>query len=212
MDKSRTLVISFQRSGLNWLRHCAEHFGGIRTPGRAQLIAEGPLLFDRTHDVSRPNKRSDYTTLRDSAGHEIYNRVALLIRNPYDCFTSEYYGRRRWRFSDAIKHFEVLPNNILAFDGLANAERKIFYFEDYVSKGEGTMAFLHFLGITVDSEKADFPALVEASKAWYRQQHGLMDERKKPELKPSERVKIRRMLESKLGALFSIYLGRYDRD
>src|ERR1041385_1141052 len=81
----RTLVISFPRSGLNWLRHCAEHFSGKRTPGRVHLISEGPTLFDRAHDVTRPNKR-DYVSLYGPDGREIYQKVALLLRDPCDCF------------------------------------------------------------------------------------------------------------------------------
>src|SRR5437868_14717649 len=88
--RTRALVISFQRSGLNWLRHCAEFFGDIRTPGRPQLIREGPVLFDRAHDVRRSTKRSDFAGLYAEGGREIYSRVALLLRNPYDCFSSHY--------------------------------------------------------------------------------------------------------------------------
>ena len=42
---ARFMVISFQRSGLNWLRYCTEYFTGMRTPGRPQIIAEGSGFF-----------------------------------------------------------------------------------------------------------------------------------------------------------------------
>jgi hypothetical protein len=68
---ARFLVISFQRSGLNWLRYCTEYFSGIRTPGRTQIITDGPVLFDRAHDVCRATKRSDYAGLYSEEGTEI---------------------------------------------------------------------------------------------------------------------------------------------
>ena len=73
----RTLVISFPRSGLNWLRHCTEHFSGRRTPGRTHIISEGPTIFDRAHDVTRPNKR-DFVSLYARDGTEIYQKVAAV--------------------------------------------------------------------------------------------------------------------------------------
>ncbi len=100
---ARFLVISFQRSGLNWLRYCTEYFTGVRTPGRKQIIAEGSVFFDRAHDVQRKPGRSDYTGLYDASGAEIYERVALLLRNPYDCFTSHYLGRALYNFSEMIE-------------------------------------------------------------------------------------------------------------
>src|SRR5436190_1170629 len=54
---ARFMVISFQRSGLNWLRYCTEYFTGTRTPGRPQIIAEGPVFFDRAHDVRLKAKK-----------------------------------------------------------------------------------------------------------------------------------------------------------
>src|SRR5438046_1930387 len=104
---ARFLVISFQRSGLNWLRYCTEYFSGVRTPGRPQIITQGPVLFDRAHDVRRQTTRSDYVRLYGENGAEVYERVALLLRNPYDCFTSHYLGRRALDFRKGLRHFEA---------------------------------------------------------------------------------------------------------
>src|SRR5438034_2234926 len=140
---ARFLVISFQRSGLNWLRYCTEYFTGVRTPGRKQIIAEGSVFFDRAHDVQRKPGRSDYTGLYDASGAEVYERVALLLRNPYDCFTSHYLGRTGVNFKKGLERFEVYANNISQFDAL-KAKKSVFYFEDFVSNEEGTLRFLHF--------------------------------------------------------------------
>jgi hypothetical protein len=206
ISKNRALVISFQRSGLNWLRHCAEYFGGIRTPGRAQLISEGPVLFDRAHDVRRSTKRSEFAGLYAADGSEIYGRVALLLRDPYDCFTSHYLSRRGFSFRKGLEAFESYANNIAAFDQLREAEKAVFYFEEYINKEPGTFAFLRFFGIEPTTRPHDFQSLVEASHAWYRQEHGLMSESERPKLSNRERAAIREMLQRRLGTNYQKYL------
>ncbi len=208
---ARFLVISFQRSGLNWLRYCTEFFGGIRTPGRKQLIAEGRAFFDRAHDVRRQTTRSDYAGLRDASGAEVYKRVALLLRNPYDCFTSHYLGRAALDFKKGLKHFEAYAANIIAFDELKEATKRVFYFEDFVNNEQGTFAFLRFFEVDPGRRAYDFAEMMEASRAWYRGHHGLL-ERERPQLKTRERAAIGRMLQEQLGEKFGRYIGRYSLD
>jgi hypothetical protein len=209
---ARFLVISFQRSGLNWLRYCTEYFSGVRTPGRRQLIAEGAVLFDRAHDVRRGTIRTDYAALRDASGAEIYERVALLLRNPFDCFTSHYFGRRGLNFKKGLTHFEAYAVNINEFDCLAEAKKAVFYFEDFMSDDNVTVAFLRFFGIEVGRRPHNFSEMREASRAWYRQHHGIIDEKERPGLKPKERVAIGTMLRQRLGNNFARYLDRYSLD
>ncbi|MEY2492407.1 MAG: hypothetical protein QOH24_1358 [Verrucomicrobiota bacterium] len=206
ISKNRALVISFQRSGLNWLRHCAEYFGGIRTPGRAQLISEGHVLFDRAHDVRRSTKRSEFAGLYTDKGSEIYGRVALLLRDPYDCFTSHCLTRQGFSFRKGLEAFESYANNIAAFDQLRDAEKAVFYFEEYINKESGTFAFLRFLGIEPTTRPHDFQSLVRASRAWYRQEHGLVSESERPKLSNRERTAIREMLQRRLGTNYQKYL------
>jgi hypothetical protein len=209
---ARFLVISFQRSGLNWLRYCTEYFTGIRTPGRSQLIAEGPVLFDRAHDVRRGTIRSDYAGLRDESGAEVYERVALLLRNPFDCFTSHYFGRKGFDFKKGLKHFEAYAVNINEFERLTRAEKAVFYFEDFIRDNRVTVAFLSFFGIDVDARPHNFSEMKEASRSWYRGHHGLLSEGERPALKAKERAAIRGMLQRKLGENFARHLGRYSLD
>lgn len=208
---ARFMVISFQRSGLNWLRYCTEYFTGLRTPGRAQLIEEGPVFFDRAHDVRRKPKRSDFTGLFDANGTEIYRRVALLLRNPYDCFTSHYLGRAGVNFKKGLERFEAYANNINQFEAL-KAPKGVFYFEDFVGNEKGTRQFLRFFDIDLEARPYDFTAMIEASRDWYRGHHGLFVERERPQLKPTERTAILRMLKRELGDEFDRYLGRYPLD
>jgi hypothetical protein len=208
---ARFMVISFQRSGLNWLRYCTEYFTGVRTPGRAQIIAEGPVFFDRAHDVRRKPKRSDFTGLYNASGAEIYERVALLLRNPYDCFTSHYLGRAGVTFKKGLEQFEAYANNINQFDAL-KAKKGVFYFEDFVTSEEETLRFLRFFDIDPGSRPYNFTEMIEASRGWYRGYHGLFVERERPQLKAKERPAILRMLKRELGGKFERYLGRYSLD
>jgi hypothetical protein len=205
---ARFLVISFQRSGLNWLRYCTEYFSGVRTPGRKQLIAEGPVLFDRAHDVRRGTKRTDYAGLYDSSGSEVYERVALLLRNPFDCFISHYL-RRGFDFRKGLGHFAAYPNNITEFDRLKKADKAVFYFEDFVNNEQGTMSFLRFFGVDPSGRPFNLAEMIEASRGWYGGHHGLMTDRERPRLEKKERSAIRRMLQHRLGEKFQSYLGRY---
>ncbi len=209
---ARFLVISFQRSGLNWLRYCTEYFSGARTPGRKQLVAEGPAFFDRAHDVRRQTIRSDYDGLYDASGAEIYERVALLLRHPCDCFTSHYFGRVRLSFRKGLKHFEAFAANITEFDRLREARKATFYFEDFINNEAGTLAFLRFFGIDPRARAYNFAEMIEASRAWYGGHHGLFSGRERPRLKAKERAAIRDMLQQQLGDRFQRYLGRYSFD
>ncbi|MBV9008807.1 MAG: hypothetical protein JO354_06525 [Verrucomicrobia bacterium] len=209
---ARFLVISFQRSGLNWLRHCTEYFSGIRTPGRPQLIESGPVLFDRAHDVRRGTIRTDYAGLYDSNGAEIYQRVAVLLRDPLDCFTSHYLGRADMNFKKALGKFTAYSVNILEFDRLVQARKGVFYFEDFVNDETGTFEFLRFFGIDIANRDYDFAALIAASREWYRGTHGLFGKRERPQLKRRQRAAICEMLRQQLGDRFEQYLGRYSLD
>jgi hypothetical protein len=208
---ARFMVISFQRSGLNWLRYCTEYFTGVRTPGRPQIIAEGPVFFDRAHDVRRKPKRSDFTSLYDKDGAEVYQRVALLLRHPVHCFTSHYVGRTGLNFKKGLEQFEAYANNIRQFEAL-QARKGVFYFEDFVNNEDGTLQFLRFFDIDPARRSYNFNEMIEASRAWYRGHHGLMVERERPQLKPKKRAAILRMLRRELGDKFERYVGRYSLD
>jgi hypothetical protein len=204
----RTLVISFPRSGLNWLRHCTEHFSGRRTPGRTQIVSEGPTVFDRAHDVTRPNKR-DFVSLYARDGTEIYQKVALLLRDPCDCFISHFLERRGFSFRKGLAAFEVFPTNIAEFDRLRRAEKAVFYFEDFANQEQGTFAFLRFLGLEPPAQPYDFGGLIESSRAWYRNMHGPMTNERRPALTVAQQAAIQKMLQRRLGTKFQLYLGRY---
>ena len=158
--------------------------------------------------MTRPNKSRAFVSLYEPNGSEIYQRVALLLRDPCACFISHYLGRRGFSFRKGLAAFEVFATNIVEFDRLRWAEKAVFYFEDYVNQEQGTFAFLRFLDVEPTAQPYDFGALIESSRAWYRNMHGLMtDER--PTLKVAQQAAVRKMLQWRLSAKFQQYLGRY---
>jgi hypothetical protein len=49
--RDKPIVISAQRSGLNFLRVCIETLTGRRTPGKPLILTDGETAFLRTHDA-----------------------------------------------------------------------------------------------------------------------------------------------------------------
>jgi hypothetical protein len=164
----------------------------------------------RAHDVRRGTIRSDYAGLYAASGEEVYERAALLLRHPFDCFTSHYFGRRGFDFKKGLKHFEAFAVNINEFDRLAKAKKAVFYFEDFIHNDAATLSLLGFFQIDVTTRPHDFSETKEMSRSWYRGHHGVLYDR--PQLKPKERVAIRHMLQRKLGQNFERYLSRYSLD
>jgi hypothetical protein len=73
----RVLLISFPKSGSNWVRYCVEHFSGRRTPGKARksvLVSEGPTVFDRMHLVDKRH-RNLFMHARARQGLEDYEHA-----------------------------------------------------------------------------------------------------------------------------------------
>src|SRR5262245_8663748 len=52
------VLVSFPKSGSNWVRYCIEHFSGRPTPGskRQLLVSEGELVIDRTHFLDKQDR------------------------------------------------------------------------------------------------------------------------------------------------------------
>lgn len=107
--------------------------------------------------MRRGTIRTDYAGLRDVTGAEVYERVALLLRNPFDCFISHYFGRTGFDFDAGLKHFEAYAVNINEFERLNRPTKAVFYFEDFISDDLATLAVLRFFGIDVDARLYNFP-------------------------------------------------------
>lgn len=58
MPDDRVLLVSFPKSGSNWVRYCIEHFSGMRTPGtkRHLLVRDSPEIIDRVHFLDKRDR------------------------------------------------------------------------------------------------------------------------------------------------------------
>ena len=116
------------------------------------------------------------------------------------------------KFREGLSRFGAYTNNILEFDRLERPRKAVFYFEDFANNEESTFAFLRFFDVEPEARPYNFADMIETSRAWYRSQHGLLDARERPLLKPCQRAAISRELRQQLGEKVQRYLGRYSLD
>ena len=135
------LLVSYPRSGTNWIRYIVEYISECPTPGQKRLISGTNYYIDRAHRA--------YPTMR------FYFKVVLLIRDYRECILRHH--EDIWRdYPDvaALLTDEGLKQpaswyikNIEAFDAFEGAKLLIYY-EDLLGKPEETITELSaFLGL-----------------------------------------------------------------
>ncbi|MDB3929967.1 hypothetical protein N9413_12395 [Paracoccaceae bacterium] len=160
-ERIDTYVMSAQRSGLNWMRTCAETFSGRATPGM-RLIHPQPLLdlsplFLRTHDPSGFKEKSNKAAWRRIGSRAARTgKIAFLIRDPLELF-----GRAVQLDAEASPP-ELFFVNLAFFDGLATRDKAAFYYEDFVKEPAAMAELLAFLDIRmVDGSPIEVDILSE---------------------------------------------------
>jgi hypothetical protein len=122
----KPLLISYSRSGTNWIRYVIEYLTGKPTPGAARLIRKGnDYVIDRAH--------RGYAVINE------YKKVILIIRDYRECLLR--HMPEEWRNSSSVHDFLELRKaeqppfwyirNIEAFDQF-KGEKACFYYEDMV--------------------------------------------------------------------------------
>jgi hypothetical protein len=173
MSADKVLLLSFPKSGSNWVRYCVEHFSGRRTPGKARrnvLVTDGPTVFDRMHFVDKRH-RNLFMHARARRGHEDYQhteksglhgwfstwrkdrrvrlveqrRQVLLLRSHYESF-----GRNRLSAPEDMTGY---LGNIKVFEA-CRRDKLVIYYHDLVSDVAAMGRILDFLEIRHDF--ADF--------------------------------------------------------
>ncbi len=87
IDIDKGIIVSYQRSGLNWVRYCIEAITGRRTPGRTKLVKVGEPIIYRTHNVLRNNgTNSCFCAFYDDEGQPLHNKMVLLLRDYRESF------------------------------------------------------------------------------------------------------------------------------
>jgi hypothetical protein len=103
---ARFLVISFQRSGLNWLRYCTEYFTGVRTPGAKAIDCRRPGFLLSRSEFERLDE--DWAVVAKKLG--INESLPHRRANPRERHYTEYYDARTRevianKFRIDIEHF-----------------------------------------------------------------------------------------------------------
>jgi hypothetical protein len=169
MSADKVLLISFPKSGSNWVRYCVEHFSGRRTPGKARknvLVSDGPTVFDRMHFVDKRH-RNLFMHARARQGLEDYEhedktglhgwfstwrkdrrvrqvsgrRLILLLRSHYESF-----GRNRLTAPEDLTGY---LGNIRGFDA-CRRDKLLIYYHDLISDMAAMGRILNFLEIRHD--------------------------------------------------------------
>jgi hypothetical protein len=213
-QRSANLVLSTQRSGLNWVRYCVEALTGRRTPG-LPLLVQAPLVeptpFDRTHDAQGITTRADSSVAWVVATRHDYRRALLLVRDYRETFVRHAQGR--------IEEMANFVGNIQWFDGFAG-ERLVAHYEDFTQDPRALERLLAFLGVERSLEGFDLARHMECSRALYdRNQAGAGGSMTRADptnmrfhqarASTTDLHRWEDWMRDALGPLFEPYLGRY---
>lgn len=237
-SEDRTLLVSFPKSGSNWVRYCIEHFSGKRTPGdkRTLLVTDGETVIDRTHFLDKRDRRlllqhsrggparkpfaekrrllpqpiGDYLK-RHAIGRVLrQRRVLLILRNPY-----ELYARLGAEQPAAL---QGLFNNIAIFER-CRRDKYLVHYEDLMADFGWMGRILDFIGIEYDLGGFDLEHHRRRSLELYAQapdkprtaDDPTAAEHHSRNLSPEQRADLRRFGLEILGPdLYERHLGRYE--
>ncbi|MBE9061256.1 sulfotransferase domain-containing protein [cf. Phormidesmis sp. LEGE 11477] len=214
----RPLVISYSRSGMNWLRYSAEYLTGHPTPGHQRLLksGDGEFLFDRAH--------------KGFMQIDKYEKVLLLVRNYKECLVRHL--SEEWKAASTVTDFlegksALQPaywyiKNLQAYDKF-RGEKALLYYEDLVTQPASTLSqFLDFMDFSHKSKsleefKQDLSFHKQRSISLYtdnQQSVTLGDEEQlryhsKKALTPEERNEFDLYYQSRYPKLYKKYLARY---
>ena len=147
----RPLVISYSRSGMNWLRYSLEYLTGRPTPGHQRLLKpdENEFLFDRAHKgFVRINR---------------YNKMIAIVRNYKECLIRHL--SKEWESSSTVVDFledksSLQPpywyiKNLQAYEE-HQGEKVLLYYEDLITQPVITLRkLLDFMELNQGSRKLD---------------------------------------------------------
>ena len=134
-------IVSAPRSGLNWTRHCMQHFYGQPIPGSeiaAQSDVASSVAFQRSHDALHWTHWRGTGHWQKLPPEKIRGgRYALILRDPLESFPR--------MAKKKIRLFGLYPGNIRWFSQVDVHARAVFYYEDLVTQPERMLAlFEHF--------------------------------------------------------------------
>jgi hypothetical protein len=213
----RPLLVSYSRSGTNWIRYIIEYLSGRPTPGQQRLFKGKPKEFfiDRAH-----------------CGFEVmhqYKRVMLVIRDYRECLLR--HNQALWaRINNVntfledmtVKHPPVwYIQNIRSFDAFTG-DKLVLYYEDILSDPSSQIPELcEFLGFSRNSCNKfleDLPAHAKKSVNAYTATTHTSETKQNPtnfnfhaskNLTPAQRIAFDEYYRKQYPDLFEKYLSRY---
>ena len=211
LDRSKTILVSHPRSGLNWLRYCIEYFSGRPTPGLTKLVTDEEYVIYRTHDV-RKAKGPETCDCRfyEEARYPrfvrellwrtpyrftpIFPRMVLLLRDYHDNAVRENWRPARY------------AANVLAYEAF-EGEKLVLYYEDIKDDFSQVERLLDFIGVSRD-RPYDLDELREQSITWYDTK-GIGVSREIPTLSDRQRASLRANMWRRIGPAMNTLLARY---
>jgi len=162
-NRPETVIVSFPRSGLNWVRYCAEWFSRQRTPGikrpiSKELLTNNKLLFCRTHDVARRGPMESNFAQFYIFEEPVFDKMILLVRN----YKEVYVRAARCQMDNMRPYFDDLK----AYDEFP-PEKLLVYYEDLISDFSYMEQILTFLGVKYDLTNFDLTEHEDRSRLTY---------------------------------------------
>ena len=149
----KPLLVSYSRSGTNWVRYFIESNTGKATPGQKRLIEGYDYYIDRAH--------AGYTTMHN------YRKVLFLVRDYKECIVrhhginnirENYNTLQDFLNNDNIKQpVSCYIENIRAFDNLKK-DKLIIYYEDLISNPS---KYLQQIGEFLEIKKSKLDKFLE---------------------------------------------------
>jgi hypothetical protein len=182
IDKTRGIILSYPRSGLNWTRYCIEYFSEKRTPGRKKLVSSGPPIIYRSHNVRKNNGPNSCTCqFFGDTGNPLHDKVLLLLRNHRETFIRskrdvlDERGVAPERLIRKLKNGRVNSfthyfENIRAYDQF-DGKKLLVRYEELVSDFSMMTKILDFFAIDYNLEKFDVETHRSRSIGIYDKQH-----------------------------------------
>jgi len=164
MHRPDTIIVSYQRSGLNWVRYCAEWFSRQRTPGHKRPIPmimlkeKKNFLFCRSHNVNSYGPIHGTHCQFFLVNKPIFKKMIMLVRNYKEVFVRQADKRIR----------KLMPYfvNLQAYEDFPR-EKLLIYYEDLIADFSYMEKILDFLGVRYDMENFDVNIHARRSRKVY---------------------------------------------
>lgn len=177
IDPKKGIIVSYPRSGLNWLRYCIEHLTGLRTGGRTKLIKKGELAVYRTHDVKVQDDNDEcHCPFYDQQGKPLHKKIVLLLRDYRESFIRitkakeiEIPAPEEIRNGNVF-HFRDYFENLKAYDQFSGKKLLVRY-PDLISDFSEVTKILDFFELPYELKKFDLEHHRQQSFQIYDNQH-----------------------------------------